>query len=155
MDCEWSDNDSPYTLTQALEEDRLLTLVKVHYFPLLSYAHRRCRTAGAAEDVITQTFLYAWRHIGEVPEGDETFPWLLRVARRLLAERRRGEALRLRVLDRLRERGGDPGRRSVLDHPSGAVYVTDETIEDWPPRQSGRLAGGPAGLPIAAVPPTP
>jgi hypothetical protein len=59
--------------------------------------------------------------------------------------------LRRRAVDRLRQRGGDPIVRAVLDHPSGTVYIpdeaTDESIEDWPPRQSGRLAGGPAGLP--------
>jgi RNA polymerase sigma-70 factor (ECF subfamily) len=111
--------------------------VKQHYFPLLSYAHRRCAVTGAAEAVVSQTFAYARQHIDEVPEGNQTFPWLLRVTRRHMASHRRTDALRRRVLSQLRQ-------------PVVAASGTTAT-DGWPPRQSGRLAGGPAGLPIAPV----
>jgi DNA-directed RNA polymerase specialized sigma24 family protein len=157
MDCGSSVDDALYTSSPSPDESRLIALVKQHYFPLLSYARRRYAAAGAAEHVVSQTFAFAREHIDDVPDGNETFPWLLRVTRRHMVSRRRTDALRLRLLDQLRLRGGDPAPRAVLDHPSGTVYVPDpahdESIEDWPPRQSGRLAGGPAGLPIAAVTP--
>jgi DNA-directed RNA polymerase specialized sigma24 family protein len=147
MDCPRSTDDVAYSSRPSPEEERLIALVKRHYFALHSYANRRCQTASGADDVISQTFLFAWNHLDEVPEGDETLPWLMRVSRRHLANRRRGEILRLRVLDHLRQRGRDPEPPGRLNHPSAAVYLTDDPTHDWPPRQSGRLAGGPAGLP--------
>jgi RNA polymerase sigma-70 factor, ECF subfamily len=137
MDCGSSVDDALYSSSPSPDESRVIALVKQHYFPLLSYAHRRCAVTGAAEAVVSQTFAFARQHIEEVPEGDQTFPWLLRVTRRHMATRRRTDALRQRVLSQLRQTAVSGSAKS--------------STEGWPPRQSGRLAGGPAGLPIAPV----
>jgi RNA polymerase sigma-70 factor (ECF subfamily) len=137
MDCGSSVDDAFYASSPSPDESRLIALVKQHYFPLLSYAHRRCAATGGAEAVVSQTFAFARQHIDEVPEGNQTFPWLLRVTRRHMASRGRTDALRRRVLSQFRQ-------------PVASVAGKSST-EDWPPRQSGRLAWGPAGLPIAPV----
>src|SRR5262249_33967251 len=55
-----------------------------------------------AADVVAETFLVAWRRLDDVPAGDETRPWLLGVARRVLANQRRGELRRRQLGERLR-----------------------------------------------------
>ena len=54
-----------------------------------AYALRRT-TAAAADDVVSEVFLVAWRRPDAVPT--DPYPWLLGVARRVLANRRRSEA---------------------------------------------------------------
>jgi RNA polymerase sigma factor (sigma-70 family) len=66
---------------------------------VLAYALRRADRA-TAEDVVAETFVIAWRRLDDVP--DPPLPWLLGVARRVLANQRRGERRRHALLDRLR-----------------------------------------------------
>jgi RNA polymerase sigma-70 factor (ECF subfamily) len=66
---------------------------------VLAYALRRANRA-TAEDVVAETFVIAWRRMDDVP--DPPLPWLLSVARRVLANLRRGERRRSALLDRLR-----------------------------------------------------
>jgi RNA polymerase sigma-70 factor (ECF subfamily) len=54
-----------------------------------AYALRRT-TPATADDVVAEVFLVAWRRLDRVP--DEPFAWLLGVARRVLANRRRSES---------------------------------------------------------------
>ncbi|SDK22591.1 RNA polymerase sigma factor [Nonomuraea jiangxiensis] len=61
------------------------------YGQLLGYALRRCLDPDDAADVVAETFLIAWRRLEEVPEGDEARLWLFGVARKVLANQRRGE----------------------------------------------------------------
>ena len=56
-----------------------------------AYARRQCATA-RAQDVVSETFLVAWRRRADVPS--EPLPWLLVVARNLIANKRRGELRR-------------------------------------------------------------
>ena len=51
----------------------------------------------------SDVFLVAWRRIGDVPPGDEARLWLYGVARRTLANQRRGERRRGRLGEALRE----------------------------------------------------
>ena len=55
------------------------------------YVLRRCPHPEDAADVVAETFTMAWRRIEELPEGDEARLWLYGVARRVLANHRRGE----------------------------------------------------------------
>ena len=68
-------------------------------YPLVrAYALRRA-APDAAQDVVADTFLVAWRRLEDVPE--DALPWLYGVARRVLANQRRSAArtaaLELRV----------------------------------------------------------
>ncbi|GAA2829592.1 RNA polymerase sigma factor [Kribbella solani] len=69
---------------------------------LLGYAIRRAESVDDAADVVADTFLVAWRRIGEVPPGDAARLWLYGVARRVLANRRRGDIRRERLGEKLR-----------------------------------------------------
>jgi RNA polymerase sigma-70 factor (ECF subfamily) len=65
---------------------------------VLAYALRRT-TEGLAQDVAAETFLVAWRRIESVPA--DPLPWLLGVARRTIANQRRGAARAGALRDRL------------------------------------------------------
>jgi RNA polymerase sigma factor (sigma-70 family) len=70
--------------------------------PILGYVLRRTDSPDDAADVIAETFLTAWRRLDLVPPGDEARLWLYGVARRVLANYRRGERRRAVLADRLR-----------------------------------------------------
>jgi RNA polymerase sigma-70 factor (ECF subfamily) len=77
-------------------------LFDAHRHAVLGYALRRCGEPADAADVLAETFLVAWRRLNEVPAGEhDERPWLLGVARRVLANQRRGAARRSRLSERL------------------------------------------------------
>ncbi|HYH91614.1 MAG TPA: sigma-70 family RNA polymerase sigma factor [Candidatus Saccharimonadales bacterium] len=69
--------------------------------PVLAYAMRRTQTLADAEDVAAETFTIAWRKVASIPL-DEPLPWLYAVARRVLANHRRGLGRRERLAALLR-----------------------------------------------------
>lgn len=62
------------------------------YSKVLGYAIRRTDDRTAAEDAVSETFLVAWRRLDDVP--GEALPWLLGVARKVLANQRRAAGRR-------------------------------------------------------------
>ena len=70
------------------ERARFESLFRENVRPLLAYALART-DAHRAHDVVSSTFLVAWRRLNDVPA--EPLPWLIAVARRVLAEQRRSE----------------------------------------------------------------
>ena len=89
-----------------------------HVRAVLGYALRRVEVREDAADVVSETFMVAWRRWGEVP-ADEVRPWLLGVARRVLANQHRGQRRRERLGARLRDVLG------VLTVPDPADGVTE------------------------------
>jgi RNA polymerase sigma-70 factor (ECF subfamily) len=73
-----------------------------HYARVLGYVLRRVDHPDQAADVLAETFLVAWRRLDQVPEGERARLWLYGVARRILANHRRGERRRTQLADRLR-----------------------------------------------------
>jgi RNA polymerase sigma-70 factor, ECF subfamily len=63
------------------------------YPRVLGYAIRRTDDRTAAEDAVSEAFLVAWRRLDDVPEG-AALPWLLGVARKVLANQRRAAGRR-------------------------------------------------------------
>src|SRR6185312_11818722 len=94
---------------------RFDALFAAHFAAVRAYVVRR---SGAApvDDVLSKTFLVAWRRLDVVPE--DALPWLLGVARRVLANQRRGEARRAALIDRL----SSLTSRSRPVEPSGDVF---------------------------------
>jgi RNA polymerase sigma factor (sigma-70 family) len=82
-------------------ERRFRALFDTHRRLVLGYALRRVDEPADAADVVADTFLIAWRKLGDVPEGEAARAWLLGVARRVLANQRRGERRRSGLADRL------------------------------------------------------
>jgi RNA polymerase sigma-70 factor, ECF subfamily len=74
-----------------MDEEEFTAVYAATYKPLLGYALRRCDSPEDAADVVAETFTVAWRRAAEMPAGDEARLWLYGVARRVLANHRRGE----------------------------------------------------------------
>jgi RNA polymerase sigma factor (sigma-70 family) len=79
---------------------RFDTLFTDHQRAVLAYAMRRAVVLADAEDVAAETFTIAWRKIDSVPA--DALPWLYAVARRVLANHRRGLGRRERLAALLR-----------------------------------------------------
>ena len=80
--------------------ERFEQIYDAHYAAVRAYALRRAPRA-EADDVVAETFTVAWRRLADVP--DEPRPWLYEVARRVLANRRRGDERRAALAERLRQ----------------------------------------------------
>jgi RNA polymerase sigma-70 factor (ECF subfamily) len=63
---------------------------------------RRISNPDDAADIIAETFLTAWRRLAEMPREPEARLWLYGVARRVMANYRRGERRRSALAGRLR-----------------------------------------------------
>ena len=99
---------------------RFQGLYDAHCGAVVAYAHRRTATPVDAQDVVADTFAIAWRRLSEVPEGDAALPWLYGVARRVLANQRRGNQRRADLTARLR------GQGSLAPDVEGQVVAGDE-----------------------------
>jgi RNA polymerase sigma-70 factor (ECF subfamily) len=91
-----------------------------HHPRVLAYARRRA-AADVAEEVAAEAFAVAWRRLGDVPQ--DAGPWLLGVARNLLANRARGE-----------RRAGALARRLGRERPAPAPDPADLVGDDRPLR---------------------
>lgn len=85
---------------RAAAEARLEMLFRRHHRDVAAYVRRRAGP-DLIDDVVAETFLVAWRRLGEVPA--EARPWLLGVARKALATQRRSASRRLSLATKLQE----------------------------------------------------
>lgn len=83
-------------------EETFHRLYATHFDAVLGFAIRRTDRPEDAADVAAETFLVAWRRLPHVPPGADERPWLYGVARRVLANHRRGDRRRTALGDRLR-----------------------------------------------------
>jgi RNA polymerase sigma factor (sigma-70 family) len=88
---------------------------------VLAYALRRVEDREDAADVVAETFLVAWRRLGEVPAGAAARLWLYAVARRVLANLHRTERRRTRLGQRLSE----ALRTELATHPAADREAAD------------------------------
>ena len=88
-----------------MQEQRLAALYDQWAAKVHAYAVRHCGIDGA-DDVVSETFVVAWRRIDVVPE--DALPWLLVVARNTIAHRRRSTGRRARLDDALAGSVPDP-----------------------------------------------
>ncbi len=127
-------------------------LYREHAGAVRTYVRRRS-DAQAADDVVAEVFVTAWRRLPDIP--DDPLPWLLGVARRTLANRRRGrardEALRDRMMsEQATAPSADPGKpesdQAVL-RALGALSERDREAlllvgwEGLEPAQAARVLG--------------
>jgi len=90
-------------LSRELAERRFARLYEETNGEILAYALRRAANSEDAADVVADTYLVAWRRLGDVPDGARARLWLFGVARRALANQRRGDLRRERLADEMRE----------------------------------------------------
>ncbi len=91
-------------------------LFDAHYPAVLAYCRRRAAPEEAG-DAALATFEVLWRSIGEPPT--QALPWLYRVAAGQLANRRRSERRRLRLVERLARRPA--GGATISPDPADAT----------------------------------
>ena len=98
-------------MTEADREQRFRTLAELIVEPARRYLLRRT-DAATADDVLSETLLVCWRRLDELPtEPDQTIPWVIVVARNLLANAQRAERRRTRLV----------GKIIALDPPASVV----------------------------------
>lgn len=90
--------------TDSVRVARFETVAAAVYEPLQRYLGRRAAPADAA-DVLSDTLTTVWRRLESVPT-DDPLPWCYGVARRALANHRRGDHRRERLQGRLKVVGG-------------------------------------------------
>lgn len=94
------------------------------YEPLQRYLRRRA-TPDDAADALSEVLLTVWRRLDDVPP-DLPLPWCYGVARRTLANQRRGAERHLRLVDRMQSEASitpshdidDPALESALSELS-------------------------------------
>ncbi|NDU77525.1 RNA polymerase subunit sigma-24 [Actinomadura sp. DSM 109109] len=101
-----------------------------HRAAILGYALRRTSDPQDAADVLSETFLTAWRRLDDVPPGDQARLWLYGVARRVLANHHRGER-----------------RRSALTADLGSRLRDGLAVHDTPGVDLGGVGAAFRGLP--------
>ena len=77
------------TRSQAADRARFEQIYTETRQPVLAYLLRRTENIDDAADLLSETYLVAWRRIDNLPVGGDARLWLFGVARRLLANQRR------------------------------------------------------------------
>lgn len=80
---------------------RFTDLYAETYQPVLAYAMRRTRSVDDAHDVVSSTFLVAWRRLDDVLDADVPLAWLYGVSRKTLSNQRRSTQRQTAVADRV------------------------------------------------------
>jgi RNA polymerase sigma-70 factor, ECF subfamily len=88
-------------MTDGARRQRFEAAYRELYAPICGYVLRRVREPEDAAEVIAETFATLWRRFDRCPQGDDLRPWLFGVARRVLANQRRGERRRSALGERL------------------------------------------------------
>ena len=113
--------------------ERFEAVFREVYEPLQRYARRRTDLA-TADDVVADALLVVWRRLDDLPPG-LALPWCYAIARRCLANRRRGDDRQARVADRLMGEcrdeviDGDPAIDLALD-PALEVALAQLDVDD-------------------------
>lgn len=79
--------------------EQFSALYEATYPAVLRYARRRVE-GDVSFDVVSEVFMIAWRRLDEVPSVYE-LPWLYGVARRVIANQRRGAGRAVRLAERV------------------------------------------------------
>ncbi len=99
--------------------DRLAAgvLIMRHTDKIFAVSFRMLQNRAAAEDVVQETFLRLWRHVGRWrPEGAKFETWLYKIAVNI-------------CVDKLRRRGREVPEDQALDLPDGSPRA-DEVLMD-------------------------
>jgi RNA polymerase sigma-70 factor (ECF subfamily) len=86
---------------EARRKAQFRAIYEATYPRILGYALRHSASAEDAADLVSDTFLTAWRRFDALPPGDEALLWLYGVAHRQLANQRRGQRRRDALASRL------------------------------------------------------
>lgn len=99
--------------------ERFEQITEEVFEPLQRYLRRRASPQDA-EDLLSEVLMTVWRRIDAVPV-DRALPWCYGIARRTLANHRRGDRRRLRLVTRL-------GAQPVPHYPDPADLQPDPDL---------------------------
>ena len=138
-----------HVLTSTAREARFEAVFAEVYEPLQRYLRRRCAPSDV-DDVLADVLLVVWRRIDEVPT-DVPVAWCYGVARRSLANHRRGITRAARLFGRMaRERPVDdapPVEDPALARALSSLSAGDQELvrlwawEALPPREIAVVLG--------------
>ena len=123
--------ESGSELADAERRQQFEAIYRASYEPLQRYLRRRT-TLDDAEEALDDVLLVLWQKLPALNQ-DDYLPWCYGVARRTLANRRRSQQRRTRLLDRLTREPSPP-----------PVFHEEAELDDYP-----ELAGAFAQLPEA------
>jgi RNA polymerase sigma-70 factor, ECF subfamily len=116
-------------MTDGARRERYEAAYRELYAPICGYALRRVREPEDAAEVIAETFATLWRRFDRCPQGEELRPWLFGVARRVLANQRRGERRRSALSERLAA-NVDPGTALYPDEAPSELARAFASLSD-------------------------
>jgi RNA polymerase sigma factor (sigma-70 family) len=147
---------TPASRDRAEAERRFAAVYQQHYRAVLAYFLRRAATPADAADATAESFAIAWRRLDDLPQQD-SLAWLYGIARRVLANQRRGERRRTLLHQRLRELPataavdrGDPSE--ALREALNRLSASDRELlmlaawEGLAPREIARVLDVPAAV---------
>ena len=102
------------------DEARFVDLYERFQRYVASYCARRL-PRDRVEDAVAETFLVAWRRLGDVPEGDAGLRWLYGVAYKVVGRQWRATSRSDRLLAKLRSVGVVP-----VAIPEDVIVASDE-----------------------------
>ena len=105
--------------TTQSSRERFEAVFREHHAAVRAFVQRRV-PAEAVDDVVSETFLVAWRRIDRL--GDEPLPWLLGIARNVVGTERRSSDRRLRLWGKVQA-----GCRTNVD-PADAASSDDTRV---------------------------
>lgn len=126
--------DADLSGTARSEAERFERLYEQHFNAVAGYLLARVDREAAA-DALAATFEVAWRRIGEVPSYE--LPWLLGVARRVLANARRSGARQAALLERMM--AATPSAQSGDGDGALAVELANAIAQLTAPQQEALL----------------
>lgn len=103
-----------------VKEHRFESVFRSTYRDVLAFSIRRTDQPADAADVVGETFAIAWRRFDDIPAGLER-AWLFGVARKVMANQRRGDDRRAALGERLTK------AIEVEAEDAAGVSPTDET----------------------------
>jgi RNA polymerase sigma-70 factor (ECF subfamily) len=90
-------------VSAASDQERFAHLATLCGPTVLAYLARRTEPSADAADIYQEVLIVGWRRLRSVPDDDgQALGWMIGVARRCLANHRRGTVRRMAATDRLR-----------------------------------------------------
>jgi RNA polymerase sigma-70 factor (ECF subfamily) len=88
-------------MSDRTRRERFEAVYRELYEPICGYTLRRIQNPEDAAEAIAETFATLWRRFDRCPQDEQLRPWLFGVARRVIANQRRGERRRTALGERL------------------------------------------------------
>ena len=93
-------------------------LVNEHSRSIYRYVMRRLSDRSSCEDVVSETFLIAWRRRDQLPSRDRELAWLYAIAFRVISNQRRSRDRRNRLTVRM-----------ALERDGNDIETNDDSLE--------------------------